>query len=906
MKVKNPETVGPKKGPNAERSKSPGPLMLDALKEFAEAIPLLVWIADPSGKVIYCNWMSSDYSESATDEHGGWHWEQLIHSEHLASSVAKLKRSIRLGAGYEKEHLLRMADGTYQWHLTRIVPKVSGDDAVACWFGTATNIHDRKVSEVEHPDDAAPPSERLAQKVEDRTKRLTDVIKSLENKNQETALSRYNQRFLIEFSEKFASYDGHHGFFQSLVKFLYDLTKLDYILVGTADKDKDGKFCINTMAITAFGELTDNITYPMWKGPCYEVVKGTVYSYPSKCREIFNENPTLADFNVEGYLGYPLYDGNGNAAGLIALMHQKEIEDHETIASILRIVAKRAEFELDRIGYEKRLVRSNVELQSFANRLQSTFDGVPTMIALLEVVHDDHHHPVDFVISAANKATADFTGCSTRDLMGKTMIALYPESFRGELMDSYLKVFDTGEPLYLEFLNTGLNRWFSIFVTKQVDGSGLVSAALEITEQKKGEEERRQNLLLAELDHAKTEFFSNVSHEFRTPLTLILGPLTDVMTMLDKRVGMSEELERLRFVERNALRLQKLVNTLLEFSRIEAGRNDAVFQPSDIAEYTALLASNFRSVIEQTGLKFVVHCESVEPVYINLDMWEKIVLNLISNAFKFTFEGKIEVLIKDYKRHVQLVVEDSGVGISEANLPRIFERFARVTASRCRTYEGSGIGLALVKELVSMHRGSIKVKSKEGQGTVITVSILKGKAHLPPNSIHELKEKRILSPLASAFESEAVGWLPDLFVRTPPGKASPSDDCRSIKRILLVDDNSDLREYIKKILSERYTIFTASNGRYALELIQNGVRPDLILADVMMPEMDGYALLSELRSSSIPEIPVIMLTSKASEEARIEGMRHGADDYIAKPFSPRELIARIDSRIRSAAARATV
>lgn len=733
---------------------------------------------------------------------------------------------------------------------------------------------------------------------------LTKAVRSLEQKNQDITLSKYNQRFLTEFSTKFSSYDGRHGFFNSLVQFIYDMTKLDFVLVGKADADEQGRFSITTLAISAFGSMADNIVYPMWKGPCYEVVKGTVYNYPKRCREIFPENKTLVEFGVEGYVGYPLYDGHGNSVGLIAVMHQKEIEDPETIASILRIIAKRAEFELDRIEYEKALIKRNQELELIANRLQSTFDGVPAMIALLDVVYDDEHQPEDFIISAANKATADFTGCQTSDLLGKRTIALYPEIFQGKLLENYLHVFSTGEPLHLELLHTALDKWFSIYVTRQANGKGVVAAVLEITNQKRAEEEHRQNILLMELDHAKTEFFNNVSHEFRTPLTLILGPLAEVIQRMEKRsLFSSEDLNRLSMVERNALRLQKLVNTVLDFSRIEARRTDAIFQPADIAEFTTLLAGNFRSIIEKAGLRFVVNCESVEPVYINQDMWEKIVLNLISNAFKFTFEGSIEVLIKDYKKHVQLCVRDSGIGISTSDIPKLFERFARIANSRSRTYEGSGIGLALVRELVHIHGGTIKVKSKPGEGTSFIVQIPKGKDKLPAKNIHELKEKRSPGSLASAFETEAVSWLPEavngICTSSLATISFNSDQKNAI--VLLVDDNSDLREHIKAILGKKFSVVTANNGRRALDIIEDGLRPDLILADVMMPEVDGYALLAEVRRNpTLTRIPFVMLSSKASQEARIEGMRRGADDYLVKPFSSEELLQRIVSRIRIA------
>ena len=217
-------------------------------------------------------------------------------------------------------------------------------------------------------------------------------------------------------------------------------------------------------------------------------------------------------------------------------------------------------------------------------------------------------------------------------------------------------------------------------------------------------EERKRAEALAELDRAKTAFFSNVSHEFRTPLTLMLGPAEDALA----EATSPEQRERLEVLHRNALRLQKLVNTLLDFSRIEAGRVQASYEPTDLATLTAELASVFRSAVEKAGMRLIVDCEPLgEPVYVDRDMWEKVVLNLVSNAFKFTLEGEIEVSLSKVEDGARLVVRDTGTGISEEQLPHIFERFHRVEGARARTHEGTGIGLALVQELVRLHGGTV-------------------------------------------------------------------------------------------------------------------------------------------------------------------------------------------------------
>ncbi len=260
------------------------------------------------------------------------------------------------------------------------------------------------------------------------------------------------------------------------------------------------------------------------------------------------------------------------------------------------------------------------------------------------------------------------------------------------------------------------------------------NAGTAVANAKAYEEEKRRAEALAELDRAKTVFFSNVSHEFRTPITLLLGPLEDLLKQPGGSPARNHEL--IEVAHRNGLRLQKLVNTLLDFSRIEAGRVQAAYQRTDVCSLTADLSSNFRSAVEKAGIKFTIDCPPVgKPVYLDRDMWEKIVLNLLSNAFKFTFAGTISVATKDAGDHLEFSVTDTGTGIPAEELPRIFERFHRVEGSRGRTFEGTGIGLALVSELVKLHGGSITVQSEVDQGTTFLVSIPFGTAHLPADKI---------------------------------------------------------------------------------------------------------------------------------------------------------------------------
>ena len=431
------------------------------------------------------------------------------------------------------------------------------------------------------------------------------------------------------------------------------------------------------------------------------------------------------------------------------------------------------------------------------------------------------------------------------------------------------------------------------------------------------EEERSRAERLAELDRAKIAFFSNVSHEFRTPLTLMLGPVEDILAKPEG--GMPpEDRALLEVVNRNGLRLLRLVNTLLDFSRIEAGRVRASYQPTDLAALTADLASVFRSACERAGLGLAVDCPPLaEPVFVDREMWEKVVLNLLSNAFKFTFEGEIVVTLRQAGRSVELRVKDTGTGIPTDEMPRLFERFHRVEDARGRTHEGSGIGLSLVQEVVRLHAGTVAAESVVGRGTTFVVTIPLGSDHLPPERISEGRSIASTASLAGPFVEEAMRWLPDVG-RGDESRSEwldydemlPTPDLRETRadaevrpRILLADDNADMRQYVARLLSDHFRVDAVADGEAALA---SAVRscPDLILTDVMMPKLDGFGLLRALRSDSRTSgVPILMLSARAGEESRVEGMEAGADDYLVKPFGARELLARVSAHLQMASMR---
>lgn len=462
---------------------------------------------------------------------------------------------------------------------------------------------------------------------------------------------------------------------------------------------------------------------------------------------------------------------------------------------------------------------------------------------------------------------------------------------------AFIPIDAQGTELVAGYLVVGLNPYRSLDAPYQ--GflellAGQVAAALSNV--RAYEQERKQVEELAAIDRAKTIFFSNVSHEFRTPLTLMLGPLED---LLGKNGGepLSGNRELISVAHRNGLRLLKLVNTLLDFSRIEAGRLEAAFEEVDLAALTSELADSFAPAMARAGLNFEVSCEPLsEHVYVDRDLWEKIVLNLLSNAFKFTLQGTVQIALKDRTDGVELSVSDTGAGIPQEAQSSLFERFYRVQGTEGRSYEGTGIGLALVGELVKLHGGRVTVESEAGKGSTFTVQLPRGKQHLPATQIRHgfsAHPKRF----DASFVSEAERWLPAEVSSHHNAAASSAVAHGGRKRILLAEDNADMREYIGRLLAERFDVESVGDGQAALDAIK-AQRPDLVLSDVMMPRLDGFGLLQALRSDETTRaIPVILLSARAGDEARVEGLDAGADDYLIKPFDARELVARVSTHL---------
>jgi signal transduction histidine kinase/FixJ family two-component response regulator len=422
------------------------------------------------------------------------------------------------------------------------------------------------------------------------------------------------------------------------------------------------------------------------------------------------------------------------------------------------------------------------------------------------------------------------------------------------------------------------------------------------------QEERDRAAALAELDRVKTDFFANVSHEFRTPLTLMLGPLADALNDSAEPLGTAQR-ARVDTALNNATRLLGLVNDLLTFAGLEAGRAADARTTVDLPELTAELSGVFRAAIERAGLRLVVDCPPLpRPVAIDPVNWEKIVTNLLSNALKFTFVGEIRVRVHADDQAVRLEVADTGIGIAADQLEHLFDRFHRVRGARSRSHEGTGIGLALVRELVRLQGGDVAVRSKPGEGTTFVVT-------LPWTAVASDGVRTSTAPgtapgtrlaAARAAAREAGAWLDE---GSTSGPALPddghADDDLAGARILVADDNSDMRAYLSRLLvTQRWQVETATDGQAALDVVRRRL-PDLLLTDVMMPRLDGFALVRAIRQDEATSaLPVVMLSARAGQESGVEGMQAGADDYVVKPFTAAELIARIRSTLRLARVRA--
>ncbi len=442
------------------------------------------------------------------------------------------------------------------------------------------------------------------------------------------------------------------------------------------------------------------------------------------------------------------------------------------------------------------------------------------------------------------------------------------------------------------------------WLASEIDLAKAVAAqaAIAVQQSRLYQKTREQAERLLQLDKQKTEFFQNISHEFRTPITLIQGPL-------ESAVGLGEGLSYAQstIALRNSRRLLRLVNQLLDLQRLDAGRMQPSFRPCDLIEFISQIVESFRPYCEKKGLHLLTQLGECPPVYLDMEKFDKVVYNLLSNAMKFTPEGgTIGVKLEYLGDRCILQVQDTGIGIVKEQIPQLFERFRQAEGSENRSYEGSGLGLALVKELVELHGGKVTVDSVYGEGTTFTLGLLTGNSHLPHEQVIEmpcelntsrasveLADLELIEPTSSNLESIPT----DLSLSSPIPDSQGSgysNNGNNGHSILVVDDNPDLRNYVSDIIRKNgYQVHTARNGAEGFQIAQD-FSPSLIITDLMMPVVTGLKMIQLIRNTDkLKGTPIILLTAKVDEETRIESTEHGADAYLAKPFNDRELLAEV-------------
>ncbi len=654
----------------------------------------------------------------------------------------------------------------------------------------------------------------------------------------------------------------------------------------------------------ALGARSDRVWAEIWPdiGPRIEHVFATGEATWDQGLQLFLERSGYPEETYHTFSYSPVYDDDGRIAGMLCVV----TEDTD------RQISERRIGLLSSIGTDLAATQSESEVfaalghhfaaglpdlpcglvylvgdDSARCALRAGFDAAHPL-APADLPRDDACWPIADVLATGEARVVELAAPPAPLPRG-----VWREPPRAAML---LPIAQRGHARAAGVLIAGLNRYrplddayrrFLELVAAQI-ASALANA-------RSYTEERRRAEALADLDRAKTAFFSNVSHEFRTPLTLMIGPLEDVLDRAKLDDNVKGELD---VVHRNSLRLLKLVNSLLDFSRLESGRLQARYAEADLGALTADLASVFRSSIERAGLAFDVDCASIAGAYVDREMWEKIVFNLLSNALKHTLRGRIAIRVVADDDALRLIVEDTGVGIPEESLPQVFERFYRVPNARARTHEGSGIGLALVHAFAKLHGGGVAVASTVDVGTTFTVTIPRGFAHLPPDRVVHDRIADTRRRHTDAYVEEARTW--ETTLHEPPQHTPLPPDAPTV---LVVDDNADMRDYVSRLLAARFRVVAAADGVEALETITREL-PDLVLSDAMMPRLDGFALLRAIRDDErTRELPVVLLSARAGEEAWIEGIDAGADDYLVKPFSARELHARVANTLAMARVR---
>jgi PAS domain S-box-containing protein len=510
--------------------------------------------------------------------------------------------------------------------------------------------------------------------------------------------------------------------------------------------------------------------------------------------------------------------------------------------------------------------------------LDSILENVPTMLFV--------KNGEDLKVEVWNKLAEEISGVRREDILGKTGFETFPAEEMEDFHQRDWAVLRGKKLIAAEEQLTspqGVTRWVYTKKIPLLDASGqaryLLGISEDITERKRYEQALRDAKEAAEsANRAKSEFFANVSHELRTPLTLILGTL-DSLLLGEAGELSSAAKERLDRIRRNGARLASLVNDLLDFSRLEAGKVEVRWEPVDASQLVSDIVTDAQATAAGRGLTLDVSTAGVGYFPLDRGMFEKITYNLLGNALKFTpAGGRVDVSLGLASGgELELCVKDTGVGVPAEELPRLFERFHQVDSSASRRYEGTGIGLALVKELSELMGGRVTVESEVGKGSRFTVRI-PFRADQRDASRDRARPAERHNPFASLAPTPAEE---DRLPLT--GKP----------RLLLAEDNADMRAYVTELLSPDYDVVAVGDGKKALESAR-AYLPDAIVTDVMMPEMNGFELVAELKKDpALKQVPVLLLTARAGHEAIASGLEGGADDYLSKPFSPAELRARL-------------
>ncbi|CAG8540921.1 6752_t:CDS:10 [Paraglomus occultum] len=696
--------------------------------------------------------------------------------------------------------------------------------------------------------------------------------------------------------------------------------------------------CIGTSATHTYSELRDVLV------PIFELtLKGQGQYSEDCCMPLIRSG-----YKEEAYFSYshsPLYTDTGEIGGTVAFAHEttKSNQNDDGVAKRARLEATTFDNDLVCVkkadGTEEYMYIHGQSSRDIPDDLLKTPDVIVMPDSEGDIVHLDSYstNAVPWPVERAM--------CSS----GNVIIQL-PDESRTLLCP--VTSISGGKDVLTAVMICGINKHRALDKDYEEFFQLIVKhVSFVFTNAVLRKEEQRQRNMLAELDRQKIAFFENISHSLRSPLTLMLSPLEEGIELCPKK---SPVLNYLKLIQNNYRRLLSLINSLLQFAHIEAGRIHACFCATNIAKLTVELAASFESMAKALGLYYKLDipsdeelCQINQKMFLDQDMYEKILFNLCSNAFNYTQTGGVTVRLlverNGNKEGVVLEVSDTGVGIADNHLSNIFQRFYRVESQQSRShYEGTGIGLALVKEFVTRHGGEISVKSQLNVGSTFRVWLPSGSDHLPRKQVY-LKSKRDESKLNAEYR-EQINLNINLYLyecmqrvresessspQTSEGDyqhspmqidyeslsftSSPRADERSALRmkpsdvefeatrkyILVVDDNADMRNYLNTLIEKQFACICAADGYEALKIVRNSQRlPDLILSDVMMPNMDGFELLKALRGNPATQaIPVILLSAR-SGEASIEGLEKGADDYIIKPFNARELMARIHVNLK--------